>query len=432
MKRIKNLLAILLVLTLVFPITAFAADDQLAESEQAPIFWIQDEGKFATLFNLAANEESQSIAKPADANAATQSLTLAAIENTTSYNATYTFDVDGEGTAAPVTVSGVMDTYNYDDTFSVCLGTLKGTKAINGTMCKVSAVVQKEANGEAMNAGITIIPETATELSDYIFFGIGEEVISAEMIPDWILENSANNEPNTQSEESLMGIASYNYLEAFATGFNSGFSIQGLAQWTEFYYDSSIKRASVGTESFTENVDAYFSPGGYSGTIVSQLEIGLKTTSSSIPYIVNIHDIPASANGGGDFIDTSYVSYLTGLLSDVFDIAQSWLAPFEILMDSLADNDVLTVDVYPSGTNSNVEFNYSTNPFYMQDVNFDNAPMPVSFNLDTSISGYSPFTAYSSIEYYTTYIPTGSSWPVYLSIDGGSGESNAYSLYVRS
>jgi hypothetical protein len=252
------------------------------------------------------------------------------------------------------------------------------------------------------------------------------------MIPDWIFENSADKEPNIQSEESPMGIASYNYLEAFATGFNSSFGIQGLAQWTEFYYDSSIKRASVGTESFTENVDAYFSPGGYSGTIVSQLEIGLKTTSSSIPYIVNIHNIPASANGGADFIDTSYISYLTGLLSDVFDIAGSWLAPFEILMNSLADNDVLTVDVYPSGTNSNVVFNYSTNPFYMQDVNFDNAPMPVSFNLDTAVSGYSPFTAYSSIEDYTTYIPTGSSWPVYLSIDGAYGESLAHSLYVRS
>ncbi len=156
------------------------------------------------------------------------------------------------------------------------------------------------------------------------------------------------------------------------------------------------------------------------------------TNASSVPYIVNIHNIPTSADGGEDFIDTSYISYLTGLLSDVFDIAGSYFAPFEILMDALSDNNRVDVTVSASGTNTSVLFDYSTNPFYMEDVNFDNTPMPVTFNLGTSVTGYSPFTAYTSIEYYTVYIPTYSSYPVYLSFEGVDASSYAYSLRVTN
>lgn len=68
----------------------------------------------------------------------------------------------------------------------------------------------------------------------------------------------------------------------------------------------------------------------------------------------------------------------------------------------------------------------------MEDVNFDNAPMPVTFQLDTSTSGNGYFSAYSEIEYYTVIIPDDpNALPMFYTTPGGSAATSSYQIYVN-
>ena len=439
MKKLR-LFSLFLTVCIILPASSFATSVEAITPIETEVYWIDNINNFISLFGLGAGLEQQSV--ESNMHSATHSLYVDSSQTDNrsckkiekqELNALYTFDIDGSGANSPITVEGKLKTYEHADSFSIQMGILTGTAMIRDVSCAIRAVVQKEVNSDKLNAGITIVPANAHSLEDYIFFSIGEGIITVDMLPEWIVLGKTSSLENVEAEENLSLKAtsgSYELLSAAGNAFESGFEVPGLAQWTEFYHNPDINRLCVGTTSFTEDVDDYFSSGGISSTIVSLLEIGVKSEASDIPYIDNVHEIPESASTGEDFIDPDYISYLTELLSDVFDVAGSYFAPFEIMMEALSENNTVDVSVNASGSDSSVLFEYTTNLFYLEDVSFDDTPMPVTFNLDTSRSAYGTFSAYSSIEYFTIYIPENSEYPAYLSISGGELETENHELWV--
>ena len=441
MKKLR-LFSLFLAVCMVFSSSALAISTEAILSEKAEVYWIDNIDNFTALFGLEVGMEPQSTEN--DTHTATHTLYIEPSQHNNiagkkteeqEIDATYTFDIDGSGANTPITVKGKLKTYEHKDGLIIQMGLLTGTATIGGTSCAIRAVVQKEVEGNAINAGITIAPDNARGLEDYVFFSIGEGIVTVDMLPEWVVSgHSSLGEDIKMGTELPQRISSGSYELLSATGhaFDSGFEVPGLAQWTEFYHNPDINRLCVGTISFTEAVDDYFSSGGLSSTIVSSLEIGVKSEARDVPYIDNVHEIPESASSGEDFIDTDYISYLTGLLSDVFDVAGSYFTPFEMLMEALSDNNKVNVSVNASGSDSSVLFEYTTNLFYLEDVSFDDTPMPVTFNLDTSHSAYGTFSAYSSIEYFTIYIPDNTEYPAYLSISGGEAETEEHELWVTN
>lgn len=430
MKKTKMVVAILLVVALMLPTSAYAAtiDEEVRISRESSIYWVDNEERFANLFgNYEVSSVVQEISYAVKQNQRTA--------ETDGFSANYSFDIDGNGPIAPVQVNGVLKEVRYTETLVLQEGIMRGSTEINGTQYKVNAVVQKEVNGSRVYTGVTMMPETAECLDDYIFFALGDPIISADMLPEWFGDDDDHSTISAAPQEGNVDLRSttgYTFKGSDTAGFSSGFGISGNAQLLEFYHNGTINRSCVGVTSNTTAVTEYFEVGGIADTIVSSLEIGLQGKSSNVPYIVNVHEIPEDSDDGSDFIDTDYISYLTGFLSDVFDIAGSYFAPFEILLDALSQNNRVDVSVFTSGTDSSVTFDYSTNIFYMEDVKFDNAPMLVTFNLASADPAYGYFSAYSNIEYYTVYIPSApSSMPVYLSIDGAGAATSYYYFRVK-
>ena len=427
MKKSRMVVAILLVVALMLPTSAYAAtiDEEVTITQNSSIYWIDDEERFENLFgDYTAASAVQEISYADNINQRNT--------DANGLSASYSFDIDGNGPIAPVEVNGVLKEVRYNDALILQEGIMRGNAEINGVMYKVNAVVQKEVNGTRVYTGVTMMPETAESLDDYIFFALGDPIITADMLPEWFGNDENNSTISVAPQESAVDLQSttgYTFKGSDTAAFSSGFGIDGDAQLLEFYHNGTINRSCVGVTSNTTAVTEYFEVGGIADTIVSNLEIGLQGKSSNVPYIVNVHEIPEDSDDGSDFIDTDYIGYLTGFLSDVFDIAGSYFAPFEILMDALSQNNRVDVSVFTSGTDTSVTFDYSTSIFYMEDVKFDNAPMLVTFNLASADPAYGYFSAYSNIEYYTVYIPSApSSMPVYLSIDGAAAETS-YSYF---
>lgn len=100
-------------------------------------------------------------------------------------------------------------------------------------------------------------------------------------------------------------------------------------------------------------------------------------------------------------------------------------------MDALSDNDKVDVSVFTSGTDSSVTFDYNTNPLYSENVNFDDFPMIVTFNLASADPAYGFFAAYSELTYMVTYISHYEPVVQRLSIPAKNAETLDCYIYVK-
>ena len=399
MKRFRTAVAIFLAVALMIQISAFAVPvkEEVSVRQNSSVYWVGDEERFASLFadyeTVAVTQEIIYAENMNQSNA-----------NADRINARYSFDIDGTGPIAPIEVSGFLEEVEYDATLTVQEGT------------------------------ITMVPETAMGLEDYIFFVLGEPMVTVDMLPEWFgddrkidVELPATAQSGMADLQSATG--GYTFMDDATVGFSSS-GISGNAQLLEFYYNNSINRACVGVTSNTEPVAEFWGINGTAFATVGRLTIGMRGVSNNIPYIVGAHDIPVSSEDGSDFIDQNFISYLMTILSDVFNIAGSVLIPYEIMMDTLSESGQVEVSVFPSGTDTSVTFDFNKTILGWEEIRFDDAPMVVTFNLGSSQTAHGYFSAYSDIEYFVAYIPATTGVPLYFSVPGGATETSNCYLYV--
>ena len=429
MKRFRTAVAIFLAVALMIQISAFAVPvkEEVSVRQNSSVYWVGDEERFASLFadyeTVAVTQEIIYAENMNQSNA-----------NADRINARYSFDIDGTGPIAPIEVSGFLEEVEYDATLTVQEGTMYGYTEIGNITYKVNVFVQKEVNGARIYAGVTMVPETAMGLEDYIFFVLGEPMVTVDMLPEWFgddrkidVELPATAQSGMADLQSATG--GYTFMDDATVGFSSS-GISGNAQLLEFYYNNSINRACVGVTSNTEPVAEFWGINGTAFATVGRLTIGMRGVSNNIPYIVGAHDIPVSSEDGSDFIDQNFISYLMTILSDVFNIAGSVLIPYEIMMDTLSESGQVEVSVFPSGTDTSVTFDFNKTILGWEEIRFDDAPMVVTFNLGSSQTAHGYFSAYSDIEYFVAYIPATTGVPLYFSVPGGATETSNCYLYV--
>lgn len=423
MKKIVSLM-LSLVLLFTFPCTAFAAGIVTNQEEYSTtVKWVSDETKFDELFPDALHSPD-----------ATQVLECSATRSASSSGGenqyVYSFDIDGAGKIDPISVSGALETCTLNG-HMIQMGVLYGTQIINDVLCSVYAVVQKSESDNKMYAGVTVVPTGTSSLDDYIYFYLGDPIVTKDMLPQWVFEDDSKVAMYTNQAEASAA-ASYSGYTLKGSSPSSG-SIGTAYQLVEFYHNTSYNRSCVGVYSNAELVENSMSSFGLASTIVSSLKIGMKANASYAPYIDCVHNIPEDADTGEELFNTDFISDVISIVSDIFEIGSVYTTPLETLLEALANSNRVDISISNAGTNTSVLFEYTTNLLYMEDVKFDDAPMPVTFQLDSATSSNGYFSAYSEIEYYTVIIPDDpNALPMFYTTPGGSATTSSYKIYVTN
>ena len=366
MKKTRTMLCFLLLLSMLLSVTAYASvgtNIELYPASSGAIYWIDNPALFESfLLQQTSVNDVQNFSTHTLSTKKTSNL-LRATNIPTNY--TYTFDVDGSGPVAAITVIGDMEEITLDElTFKT--GTLKGQTTINDIDCKVSAVVQMEVDGSRVFAGITIIPENAISLDDYIFFAMGDPFITADMLPAWVTSNddrssqldtlSTSNSTRTSDANNSNYVSKVTHFSSFSA---NNHDITGLSQRLSVHVDERYNRVCLAVKSYTRTIEQHFSNYYSAQTIVDDLKIGLRSDPSQGPAILNIHNLPLNTYDASSVIDNAFIDHLITLLSDVYEIASSYLIPFEILFNTFKSNNKLTVTTLQTGTHSYALFDFS-------------------------------------------------------------------------
>ena len=321
----------LLVSILSAPVSAVSGGADQSANE---ITWYYDESTFSKLFS--PGNSNSPIPHGIYTPDISQAVELTPIDESDSVNATYTLTVGMAGNEYPITVSGVLELVTSNN-LSVYFGILKGSTIINGELCRVNVVLQRDAYDiQKICAGVTIAPQNAKGLDDYIIFYVGENLIAEETLPDWVfkdLNEQSLTDDSTPQRDPIETMSS-EILDSTYAYFSD--DIGGWAQYLEMAYDDNDCSAAVAVTSNTDAINNHFSDAAAILTIVSGVQIGLRIDDNSQrPYIAGIESFEGTGepSTAGRYIENylpdlltileerlNYPSYVTVIIENLFDI----------------------------------------------------------------------------------------------------------------
>lgn len=224
--------------------TSFAGENSKNISSETTVYWVFDQEVYENIFSDKTALNNNDIC-------ATQTLVVQdsnAEDSFAELSATYTFDVDGDGSIDPITVSGLLKYCTYDSE-NIYSGVLDGITSVGGVICSVSAVVDWNPSTSKVNAGITIIPETAYYIEEYVFFALGDPVVTADMVSGIEFGDASETSSNISEISSPCTTAltaTYVTKASASSEFsNSAYSYYGSGQTLEVKYCSSYNRVCV-------------------------------------------------------------------------------------------------------------------------------------------------------------------------------------------
>ncbi len=424
----KRIIAMLLAILILFPSSALALSEIGTEnftdlSDAPTIYWVHDQDNFNTLFetNGTSTSVTQNISTPEASVLAGDAPVISS----------YTFDIDGAGGNAPITVTGELEEEYYGD-YLVLTGIFEGTATINGVSCDVDAVIHKEIDGDKVSAGITIVPEDAQGLDDYIFFSMGQPIITVDMLPENLFKDKLETESQAAVPNNNKGRAAsldnYTFIDYdYASFSSSGYVANQVSHFLEFYKETNGNSLYATVRSYTDTVNDYFSDTGMADTTVKELQVHFQKVSGSNVHITNFELYDDETSNDTSFLNNSFISALVDLIAAIKDTTETsvYIIAFKYMWETLFENEGASVDTRKSGSYATVTHVFDK----YEDVNFDDAEMPIEVNLfkeGTSATG--TFYVRSSIKYYTTYVPSGTDTPVALTINGNSAQTDNNSI----
>lgn len=427
-KYLRSVLGIILIFAMMCPYLAVSAsgpsvDDENLTISSTDINYIINEDKFNELFNsklgLTAQSEKENIGGEVE-----YSYSMVPVDsNRNKFNTILEFTLKIDGEQYPIHVSGVSSETVINPTLSVFLGNLVGNTAINEHPCSVTVGFLKAIDNNTINAGVTIIPAEANDLSEVVRFNFGGIVIPAEAVeskPTEMFDKSSDVSKRAGSDQYLLR-ASRN------AGFSSyeGYAPSGYAQTVKLAYNEYKARAVVGlttyTDSITKSFNGHLPSGSYASTTVGSATIGLVRNKDEAG---SISSIDQWSDGGVKTGKTKgFANYLASLAMDVFGISSTLTAPFvDAIMDAASG---FSGTATHTGAHSYISF--ENNPFNR--VEFDDVPLSVRFNLMSNNSGTTKFYAYSDVSYITT-VSDSVSYQVY-SYDASRAQTVLVSLQIN-
>ena len=353
--------------------------------------------------------------------------------------ANYCFDIDGDGSIAPINLYGELITYTNQNNFSVQVGSFKGTANINGVDCRISAVLQKDLYNTVLGAGITIIPEYAQCLEDYIFFALGESVITEELLQNWELNTSAmmpEFEENF-SKDTITRTTDAEYIDTITSSFTNYPNIDDPAHETEVYYSETNERVYFGVRSYAENVEEYFDTlGGLATANISHLStlLSLSGDDRDGPAKVDgVHYFGTNTTSFESAFDTDTISTMLSIASDVFNLPSIAVTILDTILNGLAGSrGSVNVGDMQMGIDVTLDFQdflgVSLNP-----VDFDDTLFPIAYNLDSTRAGVYDFYATTDLEYRVSFIPSaGVGDIIFFDVETSTARSEDFSLYISN
>lgn len=320
------------------------------------------------------------------------------------YDVTLDFTVILNETAYDFSTSGICSEESVTEDLSVLNGGLRGESEINGREYNVTVGFIKDADGDAITAGVTLFPVSYTDNSEIARFSFGESVITPDMV-----QETTDDAP----EESAEGLAAASATEADTFEFcddvavyfdsaSSGNIPAGIAGRIRLYYNEYDDRAAIALGSYTSHVDNTF-----------------EYLDGVVPYRTSVMDATfGMERGGGSSVDSLRIDGLDSLES--FDYATGDDSPF---LDAVFD---FVVSVFGNAVanyvksvmdQASTDFSFSINQqsgdraevtidcSIFNDINFDNGnylTIPVNLDSPDSEPRTSPFNVYGEISYFTS------------------------------
>ncbi|MBQ9168986.1 MAG: hypothetical protein IJX67_11350 [Oscillospiraceae bacterium] len=418
----KKILAFVLSLAMVtsFSVPAFAVENTSSQNEKRitdnSIDMIASSA-FSEVFGIESN--SRGATNESTIDEISYSYTFALQENDpTLANVSLTFTMAIGTQAYPVTVSGAVDSYLLSSGDTLWEGLITGTTIIEGTEYKVLAGFSKLNSSPSIQVSVTIQAADKTNAIDPLVFTFGDEVITMQIHQE-LAGNTAEVSMESLSKEfdeaaSIRSAGSFTSLGNDYEYFDSGFNISGYAQRSRGYFNSTTNQFAVTLKSYGDNIEDYFSSTGIAGATIKEFTIELIRNSNysdgSFSYIVGTesYDFDVGDYGGGAVLIQPLFEDIMGLLG----VPTSTItAIFDGLKGSVDEN------FHTSDTSVSISFGL------LQSADFDDSGVgvPIVFQLARNQNGYtgnSSYTFATAITYRTVYIPTGSSTPAYVYIDG--------------
>lgn len=418
----KKILAFILSLAMVtsFSVPAFAVENTPSQNEKRitdnSIDMIASSA-FSEVFGIENN--SRSTSNEATIDEISYSYTFELQENDpTLADVSLTFTMAIGTQAYPVTVSGTVDSYLLSSGDTLWEGMIAGTTIIEGTEYKVLAGFSKLNSDPRTQVSVTIQAADKTNAIDPLVFTFGDEVITMQIHQE-LLGNTAEVTVESLSKEfdevaTVRSAGSFTSLGNDYEYFDSGFNISGYAQRSRGYFNSTTNQFAVTLKSYGDNIENYFSSTGIAGATIKEFTIELIRNSNysdgSFSYIVGTesYDFDVGDYGGGAVLIQPLFEDIMGLLG----VPTSTItAIFDGLKGSVDEN------FHTSDTSVSISFGL------LQSADFDDSGVgvPIVFQLARNQNGYtgnSSYTFATAITYRTVYIPTGSSTPSYVYIDG--------------
>ena len=399
--------------SVVFASTAASSDVYSDENIEIVI-----EGDLYTIFQPAIATKSTSAVNRVD-----YSYTFDQLEGQPNKaNVTLDFVLTIGTTEYPITVSGIVNSYNISSDCTLWEGPLQGIIAVNGISYNVLVSFLKLSSEVSIQAGVTIQSADIENQTDPVAFQFGENILTQNMYLQIMEQQVDTEQEQVISENTISPLAQedYSYLTSTYSWFDS--SINGYSQKATAY-SSNTQKVAVAVKSFTDNVNDSYTNSGQAGTTVSSFGIELERVSTSTTnnsWIVGTESFDFNT----DNYNSSAVVAIKPLFEDIMSILEIPTSTINAMLNSL--NGSVDRDVNTNKTSVNVSFGWLDGT-----ANFDDSDIgvPIVFQLDRDPGEYigpSTYRFTTSITYCTLYTPQYTSNMSIFYNEGLNAASNIY------
>ena len=435
----KRIIALFCTVAILLALPAVAIEQPKEfRRNNAEVYWSSDWSEISSLFNC--QPQGNQMPSNAELNGSI-SHSLELMQNADgTFDAKYTFEFDGTGSNSEVVLYGTAQKYEYSDSFAFYLAKTKGQTIVNGVDCVIYANVQKEIGNNDMNAGITIVPESAQDFDDIITMCIGDTVVTSNMV-DFDGKKIDNKNPavmdSSSSEEERA--SSYSLRASTSSNFQTTtmYGITGAAQYLKYYYNAAKVRVALTVNTYldllrqriTDNYDVAAS------VTVDNITMKLKADSNYSPKIDGFYSLPSNkttslagiAESGSTIID-----YINTLLGEILPAGSGTaISALISLLKQISSDNQTKVETEALGAESWARFSFPAGPYFTTVTDFDDAPLPVELSLDTPRAGNGYFAAQSSVEYFAAIRPYSNPVAVsFVTYASGTAETAYMPLYV--
>ena len=432
MKRfVSILLSIVLSISMCSGVVYSSSSEDIEYSKEieTTVYWMKNEQSFEKLFNVMLRNSDD----------------ISLVHKITIHDIKESDDLDKRIVEYEISIfdqlfnlQGIVTEQKYENQL-LYIGKVSSSVLINNVKCDIYGSIHCNPLTGDINAGITISPEYAESLDDFVFMGIGDVIFHADF-----LNRTSSNSGNDYDSVHVSDVGQlrdddendgYDYKNGKNVSFVSGSGVSGTNALTlHTYYNMDYNRICISAKSYVSNINNYFTSGNNSAiSYVDTLSLSLNTTNTDSYYsIVNFQNYYSGMHYLGSFINNTFIN-------NIIDIIQSFIntgfwnaavTVFRAGLNALIGDSSAKYTASLSGQSVVIDFDYAQGGLSLKPITYDEGEYPVKVNVKTTKTGNYGFYTSGSIGYYVIVADMVTNESTVLFLDSQTGNSNTYYCYI--